>query len=299
MISEGHSACQVLRFLKIPRSTYYNRIRPKPPSKRKGQPPPGFSYAVSGEKIRDEVIVEHLREYRRDPFLRIEGGAKILSKYLRRDHGLIVNHKKVFRLCRIHGLTLNRPKKKRSKFMKLAENRSVSAPNQVWEFDIKYGYLHGERRFFFLLGFMDVFSRELKGWYLGRRCQAKDLSSTLRLALKHSGITPDHGLVIRSDNGSQMRANQFQEALKSLPAEHEFIPIRTPNKNAHIESFFSIYDKHLQNRYFWSIKDAYEWTIEFMDYYNHDRIHGSLGMSPKEFAARTDLHGRKEFVQSI
>jgi putative transposase len=269
------------------------------PVKRRGQPPPGYSYSESGSKIPDSVIVEYIREYRTDPFLSVEGGSKILSKYFRRDHGIIINHKKVARLCKVHGLSLSRPKKKQSKFTKMSKNRNVSGPNQVWEFDIKYGYLHGERRFFFLLGFIDVFSREVKGWYLGRHCRSKDVSTTLILALEQARITQDHGLVIRSDNGSQMRASQFQEAIKNLPTDHEFIPIRTPNKNAHIESFFSIYDKHLQRQYFWSFKEAYEWTIEFMDFYNHDRIHGSLGMSPSEFAINTQLHHQEKFMQSI
>jgi hypothetical protein len=35
-----------------------------------------------------------------------------------------------------------------------------------------------------------------------------------------------------------MRASRFAEALAGLTASHEFIPLRTPNKNAHIESFF-------------------------------------------------------------
>lgn len=210
-----------------------------------------------------------------------------------------MNHKKVARLCKIHRLGLKKRGKKKSKFYQMAKNHKVTRPNQVWEFDIKYGYLHGERRFFFLLAFIDVFNREIKGWYLGRHCQAGDLASTLKLALKDHSIMNEDDLIIRSDNGPQMRARVFRKELDQLPAEHEFIPIRTPNKNAHIESFFSIYDRHMQEQYFWTLRDAYEWTMEFMDFYNEDRIHGSLGMSPREFAQETKLHGQEKFMQAI
>lgn len=229
----------------------------------------------------------------------VEGGAKALSKYMRRDHHIIVNHKKIDRLCRQEGLQLQKRQRKKTKFSSPSKNHEVVRPNQVWEFDIKYGYLHGEKRFFFLAAFIDVFTREVRGWHLGRHCRAEDLLATLKLALDKHGITPDMELTIRSDNGPQMRATSFAQALVQLPATHEFIPLRTPNKNAHIESFFSIYDLHLQQQYFWDLRGAYHWTMEFMAYYNATRIHGSLGMSPKEFGDRKQLHSEARFMQAI
>lgn len=58
-------------------------------------------------------------------------------------------------------------------------------------------------------------------------------------------------LTIRSDNGSQMSCNEFKEYVNPLNLTHEFTPIRCPNKNAYIESFFSIFEtEFLQVRYF-------------------------------------------------
>lgn len=229
----------------------------------------------------------------------VEGGAKALSKYMRRDYRIIVNHKKLARLCRQEGLQLKQRQRKRTKFSSPSRNHEVARANQVWEFDIKYGYLHGEKRFFFLAAFIDVFTREIRGWHLGRHCQAQDLLATLKLALERHAITPKMELTIRSDNGPQMRATSFAEALTHLPANHEFIPLRTPNKNAHIESFFSIYDLHLQEQFFWDLRGAYHWTMEFMAYYNEVRIHGSLGMSPREFGEKKQLHSEARFMQAI
>lgn len=194
---------------------------------------------------------------------------------------------------------LPRKRKKGSKFKKLSQNHLITRINQVWEFDIKYGFLHGENRFFFLLVFIDVCTREIKGWYIGKHCKAQDILDTLTLALAHHGITREDELCLRSDNGPQMRASCFIEGLKKLPATHEYIPVRTPNKNAHVESFFAIVDHHLQEQYFWDLRDAYDWVMRFIDFYNNRRVHGKLKMSPKEFSKLTHLHTQENYIQAI
>lgn len=82
-----------------------------------------------------------------------------------------------------------------------------------------------------------------------------------------------------------MTSRQFCKHINDIGLEHEFIPVRTPSKNAFIESFYSIYEtQFLQVRYFESLKDAYEQTEEFIMFYNNERLHGSLKYkSPAEF----------------
>jgi len=58
-------------------------LKTKDKSRRRGQPPPGFSYTIDREKVLDSTITDHLRNYREDPFLKVEGGSKALSRYLR------------------------------------------------------------------------------------------------------------------------------------------------------------------------------------------------------------------------
>lgn len=151
-----------------------------------------------GKKILDSQIVDILKYLRSDSFLSIEGGSKVLSKYLRRDYGVIVNHKKVARLCKENSLLLKRRGRKKSKFKKCSVNHSVSKENQAWEFDLKYGYLQGERRFFFLLAFIDVYTREIKGWYLGRHCKADDLLTTFKFTMQQHQVNASDNLFIRS-----------------------------------------------------------------------------------------------------
>lgn len=100
------------------------------------------------------------------------------------------------------------------------------------------------------------------------------------------GGTGEHGLIIRSDNGPQMTSREFATLLSKFEKklEHEFIPVQTPNKNAHIESFFSILEiEFLSVTYFATFAEAYEKTKRFIRFYNEKRIHGSLGyITPTE-----------------
>lgn len=88
-------------------------------------------------------------------------------------------------------------------------------------------------------------------------------------ALAKAGIEDPTELIIRSDNGSQMTCNAFRKKVEELGLAHEYIPPATPNKNAYIESFFSIYEiEFLQVRYFATFEEAYRQTMEFIEFYN-------------------------------
>ena len=201
-----------------------------------------------------------------------------MSCYLFRDYGLRVNTKKVYRLCRGSGLLLPRPKKKRRKYERICVNRRINGPNQLWEFDIKQGVIHGENRAFYFLAFIDVFSREVVGYHLGLSCRAIHLQMAfLREALKKCGIEKDTRLVIRSDNGTQMTSHQFRRHVEKWGIHHEFTPFSCPEKNAYVEAFFSLYEiEFLQTRYFQTFREVVEKTLEFIDFYHRRRLRGSF-----------------------
>lgn len=254
------------------------------------------------EVIYDEEILPILKGYRS----RIEyvngGGSRKLSSYLSRDYDYIVNHKKVYRLCKENDLLLPKRKKiKRLKSKRIAHNRIISKPNQLWELDLKYGYIHGEGRFYFMLMIIDVFVRYIVNFYIGLSCTGKDLVLTLNRAIDEYKV--DSGqLVIRSDNGSQMTSNAFIANVERYEGEvvHELIPPSTPNKNAHIEAFNSILEiEFLQVRYFHNYSQAYAETVDFIDKYNTVRIHGSLKMKTPREARDIYLNGGDLGIKKI
>jgi putative transposase len=287
-ISEGHSVQIVLKYCKVPSSTWYERLKASEEDRRsnnQGRPTPGFTVNPDGTLVLDTSIVHALKEIRGRTFFSRAGGYHKLTHYLMRDYGFVVNHKKVYRLCLENKLLLPKRKKNKRQGKRICENRTVKGPNQLWQFDIKYGYIHGENRFFFLMAFIDVFTREIKDYHLGLRCTADDIIFTLKNALERHNID-ESNLVIRSDNGTQMTSHKFRNYVGEMKGlEHEFTPPSTPNLNAFIESFFSIVETELfQANIFASYSEAYEMTINFIKHYNSNRIHGSLGKkTPEEF----------------
>ncbi|HXW60870.1 MAG TPA: DDE-type integrase/transposase/recombinase, partial [Myxococcota bacterium] len=257
-------------------SWYYQRKDTSQDLRRQnsGRPIPGFSKNRDDTIVLDRTISSLLIEYRQRPEYSNGGGYRKLTKMLRRDYGIYANKKKIYRLCQEAGLLLEQRSTSSRPKRFIARNRVVIGPNQLWQCDLKYGYVEGERRFFFILAFIDVFTRKVVGVHVGLRCQAGDLRNTLAQAILAEGITKEHGLIIRSDNGPQMTSNELSRWLAKLEEKltHEFIPIRTPNKNAHIESFFSILELELLLiSYFSTFADAYEKTHAFINFYNTKR----------------------------
>ncbi|MEV2564346.1 DDE-type integrase/transposase/recombinase, partial [Paenibacillus larvae] len=108
---------------------------------------------------------------------------------------------------------------------KLARNRTVTDSNQLFETDIKYGFIAGEERFFFILSCIDVYDRSIVAFHIGLSCEAKDVASTLQSALmKRQLFEALEKPVIRSDNGPQFVSHAFQQACTSFGVEHERIP---------------------------------------------------------------------------
>ncbi|MEQ1665567.1 MAG: DDE-type integrase/transposase/recombinase, partial [Bdellovibrionales bacterium] len=227
--------------VELVRSSFYYKKETYKDIKR-GRPIPGYTVNRDGSFVLDTTIVNILTEYRKDIHFMTAVGAKSLSRYIAAEKNIYINHKKIYRLCDENNLllfkqnsTLNRKQKK-----KRCEFQTINGPNQLWQFDIKYGYIHGEQKYFFLLAFIDVYTKKIVGYFIGKSCKADDLVFTLQRALKSEQIKSDQKLIIRSDNGTQMTSNKFFFYLKRLEQklQHEFIPPRTPNRNAYIESFF-------------------------------------------------------------
>jgi putative transposase len=284
-IDQGECVEFVLSVLQISTSTWYERLRmtKKPASANR---PPRQSQLLCNHNDWDTIIEEALVELRQRPYFDVIGYRK-LTNYLRRDYNLKVNHKRVYRLYKAKGMTLPYKRKNKRRGKKICENRNVTSPNMLWQFDIKYGFIDGENRFFYLCAFVDVFTREVVDYYVGLRCTGKDILLQLEHALKKKNINASN-LVIRSDNGPQMTSYQFCKKIHDIGVEHEYTPPSTPNLNAYVESFFSIIDRELFNgRQFYSYGDAYDEVRKFITHYNEVRIHGSLKMmTPKEFTTK-------------
>ena len=278
----------------VARSTYYHRTSKKKTKRAVsgGRPVPGYSYNINGTKIDDEQIRKWLLQ-----LIANEGyayGYHKLTIILRRKTGLIINKKKVYRLCK--ELNILRPQRqiKAKHPRKLARNRTITGANQLWESDLKFGFVGGEQRFFFIQSVIDIYDRSIVGYHIGLQCTGQDAARALEQSLwNRKLIHSKNKPVIRSDNGPQFTSQKFQNKVSALKVEHERIPFRTPNLNAHIESFHRIMEDECLCRYeFESYEDAYKAVTEFIRFYNEERIHSSIFyLAPSEFYSNHIANG--------
>jgi putative transposase len=226
---------------------------------------------VSDEQIKEwlsEIIAGEESAY----------GYRKLAICLERQYNLIINKKKVYRLCK--ELDILAPQRRLSlKYpRRIACNRVITNSNELWEIDIKYGYIAGETRFFYLMCVIDVYDRMIIDYHIGLSCEGQHAAQLVQRALwKRKLFTQETRPTIRTDNGPQFISHVFEDACETLGAEHERIPPRTPNKNAHIESFHSLLQRErLERNEFMTYQAAYKTVTDYIQFYNQRRIHGSL-----------------------
>lgn len=187
-----------------------------------------------------------------------------------------INHKKVYRLMKESRLLCGRRITVQGK-RKWVEHRRIKStgPMEYLCLDIKYVWVEGDRRWYYQLAIMDVFSRRILGWIFQPSVRAKDVVACMRQLDLRFGL---QGVIIRNDNGSQFIAHQVREVLQSLEAKQEFTHVATPEENAYIEAFHSIEQRELIDRHqFSSYFEAKQHIEKYMHWYNCTRRHGRIG----------------------
>ncbi|NEZ02519.1 IS3 family transposase [Bacillus shackletonii] len=301
-VAEGFPVKQTMKALEVSRSLYYYHQDIETNEKivtKRGRPSPGYSLRKDGSMVSDEQIEELLMEG-------IEGeegiyGYRKLTNYLRVEHNLVINFKKVYRLCDKLGILLPKRNVSPSYPRRLAKQHSITGPNQLWQVDIKYGSIEDSGRFFFLASAIDVFDRCIVGYYRGSTCKAENINTMLQEAIIRRQVhlpqdEKEYSIIIRTDNGPQFVSKDFGEFCELHKIYHERIPPKSPNLNAYIESFHSIIERECYQRYtFECFDEAYYRIDEYMEFYNHRRYHGSLHyLSPTQFHKKFNEVGSME-----
>ncbi|KXG73636.1 DDE-type integrase/transposase/recombinase [Thermotalea metallivorans] len=195
----------------------------KPKGKAPGRSIPGYSFDKNNKKISDEQIKEYIVQ-----IIEEEGhayGYLKITHALKRNFHLVINKKKVYRLCKELNLLKPQRKIKTKHPRRIARNRIVTGSNQLWQTDIKYGYVAGEDRCLYILSIIDVADRSIVAFHMGLRCTAEDAATTLKTALlKRQLYDQNQKPILRSDNGPQYISHIFGDACKELGIEHERIP---------------------------------------------------------------------------
>lgn len=205
--------------------------------------------------------------------------------------GIRCSRKRVARLMRTNRLAALRGyKKKRFKYGKPAEvaanlimrDFKTDAPNRVWVTDITY--LRCLTGWLFLGAVMDLFSRKIVGWSLGKTMKTELVLEALQTALWRRSPAP--GLVVHSDQGSQYSSYDWVKFLESQGHQPSMSRRGNCHDNAVKESFFSsLKMEWVRNRIYPSLEEARSHIFQFIEmFYNTTRRHSYLDyISPDQF----------------
>jgi putative transposase len=166
------------------------------------------------------------------------------------------------------------------RFPNLVEGLEVTRPDQVWVADITYVRLREE--FVYLAVVMDVFTRRVRGWELGRSLDQGLTLAALRRAMRR-GRRPE---VHHSDQGVQYAATAYTELLAGRGVAISMAAVGKPEENGYAERLMrTIKEEEVDLSEYRDYGDAHRQLGRFLDdVYNRKRIHSALGyLTPAEF----------------
>ena len=214
-------------------------------------------------------------------------GYRRLTAMLRRE-GLHVNAKRVRRLMHELDICGEAPQRKPRttdsshpypRFPNLVEGLEATRPDQIWVADITYIRLRKE--FVYLSVIMDVFTRCIRGWHLGRSLE-QELTLTALEGAFERGCPEIH----HSDQGVQYAATAYIAMLTAREVKISMASGGEPEENGYAERLMrTIKEEEVDLSEYEDFIDAMRGLGRFLDdVYNRKRIHSSLGyLTPAEF----------------
>jgi putative transposase len=204
-----------------------------------------------------------------------------------RQEGMAIGQRRVARLMRRAALEgrcarlYRRPRVNQKAFYKSIPNRqrhiAPERTNQVWVGDVTYLRVRHQWRYMAVV--MDKYSRRILGWSLGQQRDAALTCTALHYALRKR--RPDQGVIFHTDRGIEYAAHNYRAALRRSGLVQSMNRPGHMNDNAHMESFFhSMKTEYLYGKSFDSDGELRNTLQKYLQYYNHTRLHSSLGHHP-------------------
>jgi putative transposase len=254
---------------------------------------------LSTRAVEDERLLVQVRRVYRANYEAY--GSLRVWKALRRE-GIIVGRSRVERLMAADGLV---GAKRRGRAWKTTVadaagcerpdlvNRDFTAtrPDALWIAD--FTYLKSWEGVGFFSFVLDVYSRRCVGWQLAGNMRTDLVLDALRMALGTRRHGADLQLIHHSDRGSQYTSYDFTQALHDQDVLGSLGSTGDAYDNAMAESFVDSFKTELIRDRVWKARTQLELAVvEWVGWYNHDRLHSALGhIPPTEFEA---LYARQD-----
>lgn len=207
-------------------------------------------------------------------------GFRKLFAILRRL-GFKDNHKRVHRIYRELGLNKRRRPKKRIPCRNPEPLKVPDNLNGSWSIDFVSDSLTSGRKFR-TFNVIDDYSRECLGVEIDFSLPSERIVRCLDNIAMWQGCYPKQ---IRCDNGPELISNNLAFWAREHNVKINFITPGKPSQNGFVERFNGTYRNEVLDIYlFSSLKEVRQITERWMDEYNTERPHESLGdLTPAEY----------------
>lgn len=208
--------------------------------------------------------------------------------HLRLGWELHINHKRISRVMKKYGL--KPPRRKVNHFctrstshhtyINLMKDWTPTKPHDLWCSDVSFFKFEG--RFWYLATIEDIVTRQVIGVQMGKHHDRFLILSTIKQAIFKTGTTPK---IFHTDQGTEFMAALCTNYLESFGTQISASDKGSPWQNGFQESLFGRFKEEFGsfNR-FDSVSELIEEIYSQVRYYNEDRIHTALKMSPARYA---------------
>lgn len=200
-----------------------------------------------------------------------------------KQQGFICGKHRVARLMQENGIMGK--KAKRFKMHKhrhhLAQNSKnlllnrapVTSKNEVWVGDITF--IKVNKEWSYLSVVMDLHTRKILGWTFEKKRSADMVSESLIMAANDNRYTSS--TIFHSDQGSEYASRKYIKELKDRNIQISMSRKGHCWDNAYMESFFhSLKTEMIYFNHFKTLEEATAYIIDYIYFYNHERLHSSL-----------------------
>ena len=198
---------------------------------------------------------------------------------LRRE-GFIVNHKRLHRIYRAHGMQLRSRRKRGVRYVRGNAVGPVTCPNERWSLDFVHDSLSTGRKFR-MLTTIDDFTRESIGIATDFLLTRERVIRVLSRIAEHRPLPQ----TLKFDNGTEFTSKAMLGRGAEQNLDLHSIDPGKPTQNGSVESFNGrLRDELLNERAFPTLFHARSTVERWRIDYNHVRPHTAIGgLTPAEF----------------
>ena len=215
-------------------------------------------------------------------------GYRRIHRYLAGEEKGVLNHKRVHRVWREHGMQ-HPPARRRKRRGRTGQVPLQAAyANHVWTYDFVEDATQDGRKLRFLT-VIDEHNRRGIALVAQRSFKSTHVLEALGQAIAEYGAPA----FIRSDNGPEFIAKAVKSWLEQTGIHTHYIDPASPWQNAFGESFNAILRLEFLNReVFATPEEARVRSRTWLNYYNNSRLHTSLGYAtPVRYFQKTASAG--------